>query len=357
MRHPGLLAFGITTCVLVPAAVHHLTASPQQVARLTAPGASSLEIDGTKIDVSVDRAIIDAGDKVRVKLRGALPASKVATVEVLVMESRGSDGGRVETPPRTLERASVTLTGKAGEKEVAFTLPGYRGVGMEGRADYGHYTIFVVPPRTADRLEKMMVKARKEFAGMAGDFTWSNALYQIGRRPEPDEADAEPSEPSEQDLEIAKIVGKREETARLDVQTRPRDGTVAVTVPESVKVGETFAVKVQVKNPTRVKLPVSVGLGVPTNLMGDYLGLKGEDIELDLASISVELGPYATKEVTFKVRANAVGTLGLYAHAGCENDGDNWEACQKLGDGQLEATGVKAVDEAPATVATAAKAR
>jgi len=47
---------------------HRTCLAGHAAARPVAPGASSLELGGAKIDVSVDRPVVDPGDKVKITL-------------------------------------------------------------------------------------------------------------------------------------------------------------------------------------------------------------------------------------------------------------------------------------------------
>src|SRR5258708_4502721 len=133
MKHLGLFAFGLTTCVLVPTALHLLEAGPKQVAKLVAPGARTIAIGKAKVEIGVDRGFVDPGEKVHVTLTATAETHERVTVAVLVYESTGTGGGRVETPPDRVGRDEVTfdiVDGKAS-KQLAFTLPGFRGQDME----------------------------------------------------------------------------------------------------------------------------------------------------------------------------------------------------------------------------------
>jgi hypothetical protein len=51
----GLLGFVATTAVLVPAATLSLVAGPEQRAKLFAPGAQTLAVDGARVTAKLDR--------------------------------------------------------------------------------------------------------------------------------------------------------------------------------------------------------------------------------------------------------------------------------------------------------------
>ena len=331
MRKVGLVAFTVTSLVLVPAAIHKLTAGAKQVTKLVAPDARSLEIDGAKIDVAVDRAILDAGDQVKVKLHATSAKAHAVTVDVLVLESTGSDGGRVESPPNRIARERVTLDVKAdgATKELAFRLPGTRGRGMEGLDTLGHYTILVMAPKAADQLERLRRRADK-VDGMT-DETGAYSEFMTAYYEAPEEDDAEGT---------AEGVGKLGATARLAVQTRAKSSPVALRVPETVRPNEAFSVIVRVSNPFKHAVEgVGVRLEIPTMLHGDYLGLAAEQVDISGGGevISVDLGARETKQIEFRVTAKTVGVLGLYAHTDCSGcDYKDWG----LSDGVIDAIDV-----------------
>jgi hypothetical protein len=127
---------------------------------------------------------------------------------------------------------------------------------------------------------------------------------------------------------------------RVAVQTRAVDSPVSLTLPANMKVDEESVVKVRVTNPSKKKLSTTVSLGIPGNLRGEYLGLGEDDIEIATEEQTIELAGWATKEVSFKVKPGKAGTLGLYARARCSGEQEDWTGCNKISDGQLEATDV-----------------
>ena len=353
MRNVGLFAFGLTTAVLVPTALHSLTAGPKQVAKLTAPGARTMEIGTATIHATTDRALVDAGDKVRVKLTASSVKATNVNVEVLVMESMGSGGGRVELPPNRIARETVTLraTPDGTTKEVAFTLRGFRASEMEGVDRYGHYTILVMEPKAADSFEKLRRQALKNAKGkeMFYDEAFMNAWHAVGNDSETRDGDGEEStEPS--------TIGKPGDVARLEVSTRSPSSSVAMEFPKTaVHPNAAFDVHVKVKNPTGKKLEgVTVRLEPgEQELAGEYLGLASDAITIESTlkktdddDAKITLAPRETKDIVFHVTAASVGTLGLYASAKCYEC--DWKLQQKIeGMGALDAIDVVPADTNP----------
>jgi len=338
MRNLGLFAFGVTTCVLVPTALHVLQAGPKQVAKLVAPGASSLEIKGTKIDVSVDKAIVDAGSKVKV----SLAANGKATVDVLVYESAGSGGGRVELPPVRVGYEEVSFKGEE-TKSLTFQLAGNRGEEMDGRNPFGHYTILVLPQGTANKLEALRHRAAKVDEPMndpSGRYeSFQQAYYQLK---EGDTTDADHA------------IAKAGEVARLDVNTRPSDSPVSMTVEDNAKVGDDIIVKVKVKNPASKTIDkVEIKLAAETyGLSGEYKGVAPEQVEITGDDDNIALKAHETKTVIFHVKSNVGGTLGLYATARCAADNCyEIKNASDLNDGALDAVDIAPSDAKAPTVA------
>ncbi|MEO8701380.1 MAG: hypothetical protein ABI867_15140 [Kofleriaceae bacterium] len=336
MRNAGLFAFGLTTLILAPAAINHLTAGSKQVAKLVAPDTQQITIDGVTIDTAMDRGIVDPGDRVKLTLTATSAEAKQIALDVLVMESSGSDGGRVETPPVKVAREHVVLHVKAGEpatKELAFTLRGARGNGMGGMDPYGRYAFLVMTPKAADTFEKLRRSALRDNS-MAGEGEAYNAFisewYALGND---EEDDTEPSK-----------LGKRGQVARLDVSTRAKDSPVALTVPDTVRVDEKFKVTVKVANKT--KFPANhlhISLDVPGSLQGTYLGIARDSVEITIPEdLELSLKPHESKSVQLEVTAKVAGVLGLYATVECDD-------CHGFYmDGALEAIDVEAA--APAIV-------
>lgn len=355
----GLVAFGITTAILVPAAIDRLTAGSVQIAKLAAPGARSVTTDGATFDVAIDRAIVDPGAQVHVTVTAREAITRPVKLAVLLMEQSGSSGGRVESPPQRIARELVAFTpGAAGRaRALAFTLRGRRDLEMQGVAPFGRYTILVMPPAVADRLEKLRRKAARAGAEDAmeggGSYeAWASPYFAIGRDADAG-ADGE-GEPDE--AALAAVIGRRGETARLDVVTRPAGSPVALRVPDTATAGTPYTAVVTVTNRSkRAVHGVGVRLAMPPLHALEYRGLAEEQLAIEPALATIDLAPREQKRVEFRVTAAAAGVAGLYASTSCD-DSDAWDACQAVLDGQLDATDIapRAVEPAAATGAVVA---
>ncbi len=344
MRNIGLFAFGVTSLLIVPAALHGLIAGPKQVAKLVAPGAGSLELGGAKVDVSVDRSVVDPGDKVKIRLVASAARAHKVTVGVLVLESMGTYNGRVPEPPIGIEHETLTLEAQAGggaARELAVRLPGDR---KRGQMAFGRYQILVTSPEAADKLERLRVRARREGAAPGWDpmesaspnhDKYTSAFYALKNGGE--EGDGDGKKGNDSDGEA----GAPGKVALLEVNTRPKDSSIAIHAPDQVAAGEPFTVVVTVTNPTkRAVKDLSVNLVQPPELSGDYLGIAMEDgVAIEAPGSALELGPHETKKATFRVTARRAGVLGLYAETRC---GEECEYDARLADGALEAIDVVA---------------
>lgn len=343
MRHPGLFAFGLTTAILVPTVVHLLDAGPDQVAKLVAPGTKTLTFGKARVEVAADRAFVDAGGQVHVTFTATSETPQRITLALLLLESQGSGGGRVELPPEVVRRETVNLDIKGGQatRTMTFKLSGYRGSDMGGVAAFGHYTFLVMPPKDAVAFERLRRKAKKtDF-----DSAFQEAYYQAGLPVERDEH-GEPTSPT---------FGTEGQIARLDVNTRPTDSPVSIEAPTSAHPGEPLAIKVRIHNKSKRSFgKVVLSLSTKPYEVGEaYLGIDQEQTKVAEEELVVAVGPRQTQEVVFHVTATATGTLGLFAQARCNDECPGGAAATLLDDAALDAIDVVAVDQAPAAVAVA----
>lgn len=354
MRNIGLFAFGVTSLLIIPAALHGLTAGPKQVAKLVAAGADSFQLKGATINVSVDRSLVDPGEKVTVKLAATAGKAQKVTVDVLVLESMGTYNGRVPEPPIAVHRETLTLEAKAGggaAREVAVRL---RGNQKRGEMEFGTYQILVSSPQAIAKLERLRVRARAESTVPGWDpmnsespyhGKFMTAFYDLRH----DGAGADDTEAQ---------AGAAGTAALLTVNTRPKDANLAIRAPEQVTADETFTVSVAVTNPTkRAVKDLAVELAQPLGLSGDYLGLEAEQIVIAPETATLDLGPRQTKQVEFRVTAKHAGVLGLYAQTRC---GEECAYDSRLSISALDAVDVvapaakPAAEPAPTTVTAAA---
>jgi len=318
MRNVGLIAFGVTTALLVPAAVSRLVAGREQVAKLFAPGEDTLHLDdGGEVAVSLDRAIADPGETIHVQLAASQAKGKHVTLGVVVLGSSGSEGDRVPSPPVGVVHERVTLdvdaTGHA-TRDVAIKLRGAQA----GYEPFANYQILVMPPKAADRLERLRSRAGLivEPGGGIPSYNTSGEKFfraywaiQGGEAPEDD---AELFAP-----------GK---IARLDAHTRPLSKTIAIATPNTAPRGEPFTVMVSVTNPGKHAVEgVAVSLDSVDGLLDGrrkdrYAGLGTGAVTIEGGADKIDLAPHETRRVEFKVAAEALGTVGLYARATCDCD-------------------------------------
>lgn len=349
MRKVGMLAFGVTSAVLIPAVLHELTAGPQQIAKLVAPDASSIQIGDATIDISADRAIADPGEAVHVTLRATAPKAEKVSVGVLVLESMGTYNGRVEQPPNRVSLETYTLDAAPGggeARELAIKLPGNRKL---GQMQLGRYTVLVMTPKTAQKLDQLRRGAQREGASPRWDpmesesprhDAYHSLYYALTRTDEP--------EPDVDDEDEAAKAPVPEHAARLDIMTRPANSAVAIVAPERAVVGEELTVVVKVTNPTKRRVKgLTVQLQQPGDIYRDsYQGLDFEQVSLSTESASLALAPRETKQVAFHLTAKQAGTLGLWASISCDDECGGWD--QRLNDGNLEAIDIEARPASPA---------
>ncbi|HEY1811556.1 MAG TPA: hypothetical protein VGG74_04320 [Kofleriaceae bacterium] len=308
MRNIGLLAFGITTCVLVPTSLHFVQAGPNQVAKLFAPDVSSISIGGAKIDVTADRALVDAGGKVHVTISATADTRVKLPLTLLVYEARGTGGGRVDEPPRRVDRDDLALDVKDGKvtQTLALTLPGFRAEYMDGSAVFGHYTVLVMATKDADKLDRARRHVKVDGMDASDPDDFNGKYAEAG-----DAGDGQPA------------------IARLEFATRTTSDKLRIIAPDTAIAGTDIPVKVRVTNPTKHAFAaLSLTLSdEPHESDGDmnvsWAGIGSDGAQIDPLP-DFALGAHETKELVVHVHAKATGTLGLFASVGCaENADDN----------------------------------
>jgi hypothetical protein len=320
----GVLTFGVTTSLLVPAALHVLDAGPKQVAKLMAPDSQSLTIGDTKIDVLLDKSFAKRGDIVKLKLVSS--GDKPVTVSVLELESEGSGGGRVVLPPSRVARENVTIPAN-GTRELTFHVRAKRASEMEGIDSFGRDMFVVMAPAAASRFDRLRGSAmsKNPLMGEAPDY---EAFMNVWNRIGGDDADGDDSPPANAASSVA----------RVDVLTRSESSTVSIKSPDTMALGKSFPVVVTVKNPTQHRLEgVEVRLqSHPDMIAGAYQGLADSMVTIT-GETKVDLAPHQSRTVEFQVTATAAGTLGLFATTRCE-------ACGYTEDRMIDAVALDAVD-------------
>lgn len=316
MRNVGLIAFGVTTCVFVPAAVNRLTAGPEQVAKLVAPGEKTLKLGDALIDVSVDRGVIDAGGEVHVKLAASAATGKHLDVGLLVLGSNGGEGDRVQSPPIGVAHQTVRLdVDPAGHasKDVAIKLRGAES----GFVPLATYTILVTSPKFANQLERLRSRARLIDGDDEGIPSYNHSA---SRFMELYWAMANEVEGESEGEDRAKLFAPGS-VARLQVHARPNDQAIAMATPDTAQRGSAFTVAVTIKNSQKQALhDVKVELANPAGLLeAEYRGLGDNAVTIEPASQAIDLAAGETKRIEFKVTAKLAGVAGLYARASSDD--------------------------------------
>jgi len=353
MRNIGFLAFGVTTCALVPTALHFVQAGPNQVAKLVAPDMTSIQVNGAKVDVVADRGLIDAGGKVHVTLTATADKRVAIPLTVLVYEARGTGGGRVEEPPGRIAREDVRLDVKDGKtsQTLAFALPGVPAEYMDGTAVFGHYTVLVMPPKLADRLEKARHRVKIAMADISDPNNFMEEYRTLG----------------DSDGDAGSDQAATGPVARVEVSTRTVSDDLRIVAPDTARAASDIAVKVRVKNPTKEAFSaITLTLAAePREIegggLGAWAGLGSDNVQIDAPTGPFALGAHETKELVFHVRAKTAGTLGLFASVECGTDDNADHGCYTpaahlLPDHALDAIDILPVPDADAAPPVTAQA-
>jgi len=308
MRNVGVVAFTATVCALLPAATLHLTAGPAQEARLFAPSANALMIDGARVEVALDKVFAVEGETVHMKLT----SPKAVSVGVVLLGSNGTEGGRVPSPPIGVAyRRTIQLKG-GQPKDVAFELAGAR-TGFSGW--YGTYTFYVMAPRSAEQLERQRRRTKPPLYNVEccmGDYD-----------PAADKLDQMISE-----LEISES-GRPNAVARLEAYTHNVSPHISLAVPDATARDSSFTVALTITNPGKKPM-----YGVAVDL--DLVGVQSQaNIAIDADQVTVtptlpglvDLAPHETRRVEFNLKAATTGVLAVRGFARCSGEETEERPC------------------------------
>jgi hypothetical protein len=344
MRNLGLTAFVLTTCVMVPAAVHHLSAGHEQVVKFGAPDAQELELGGAQIEAKLDHAVVDPGEAIRLSLVASGATGKRLDVGVLVFGSSGSEGDRVPSPPVAVAHETVSLAIDAsgnGTKELAVAL---RGAAPNRYSDtpFSSYTVLVMAPKAASRLA--WLHRRTELIGGDEGIPYYNQsgqrfmeLYSWG---------------GELEGADAKLFAEGA-VARLAVHTRSINRAIAIETPATTPVGQAFTVAVVVKNSSKkAATGLEVSLATPAGVLEEAEGISALVLP---DSQTFDLAAGETRRFEFRVMPDEAGVLGLHARVTCTS-----EECEGadalISSGTFDATEIVPAQAAePATTIIGAK--
>jgi hypothetical protein len=332
MRKIGVVAFGVTTCALVPTALQTLQAGPTQTAKLLAADVQTVQVGDAKVDISVDRGLAQGGGKMKVTLTATADKHTKVPVALLVYEQQGVNDSRVEDPPVRVGRDEVTLdvTGGRASKTVTFTLPETPTAPIDG--EFGHYTILVMSPKAAASLDAK----RRHAHGIDPGENDPNGFWAAF------EASLDPDKQEN---------AKAGAIARLDVYSHTASNHLAIVAGDVARANADIAVKVHVRNPTGRSFPgVAVALATqPENAFGSaWQGIEADHVDIDHnPDASFALKPHESKDIVFHLRTDQTGTLGLLASVACDTDdcfSDGRDGATKV----LAASVLDAIDILPA---------
>lgn len=179
-------AFVATIAVLVPAAWHGTDATIEKDGKHVRPLQKQLYIDGARVTVDVDHALITTGDAVVAKLRAFSDTPRQVAVDLTVMQSDDAFGSRVAAPPSTIDKEHFTLDATPdGGKVVSTKLVMKPNSGTPDKLDW--FRIFV-----SKRGEKVDVYGGGGYSGEDDDkpavaavsiLGWSSNDFDIAIKP------------------------------------------------------------------------------------------------------------------------------------------------------------------------------
>lgn len=318
MRHIGILAFSVTTCVLVPVAIHDVVAGKEQIAKLAAPNSATAKIGKAEVAVKLDRYMLDPGEKLGVHVEASNVPGKTLEVGLLVIGSNGTEGDRVQSPGVGVAFRTLKLAAKDGvaSTDLAIPLQGAQPSRYGEGGGFGHYTVLVGPVEALSKLERW-----RRNASYVGDT--SQEIPSLNRsgsnfmsmwwdlRMENDENAADATE------ERARAY-TRGSIARVEAHTRPKSDAIALTVPDTATVGQPFTVSIHIENKSRRAMK-----GLEVHLVQsdgmDPIYDEGADSKIAISPelAKIDVPARSGQDVTFTVTPKRPGVVGLVTTARC----------------------------------------
>jgi hypothetical protein len=139
----ALATFLITVGVAAPAL---LDANIEKDGKKLRPHQQTFTIDGTKVTLDVDRALVTTGDKVTATLTAYSDTPKQVALDLRLMQTHLQLGERVEPPTHQIDREKVTIdaTPDGGTAKVSLVL----GKARKSLAQLDRFEIMVAPHGT-----------------------------------------------------------------------------------------------------------------------------------------------------------------------------------------------------------------
>ncbi len=166
-------AFFATLLIAVPAGWHALGADIQTDGPATRPKLKTLQVDGVKVSVELDRGVLMAGGTLKATLIATSEKSKTISLDVRALEDMGYGEERVANPPQQVGKRRITIeSAPEGGKpvEVAFKL------GSRGRKGAVSWYDIEVTKTGTKRTDDMFYAAEEDqlpIAASVGAATWT----------------------------------------------------------------------------------------------------------------------------------------------------------------------------------------
>lgn len=327
MRHIGILAFSVTTCVLVPAAIHEVVAGKEQIAKLAAPNSATAKIGKAEVAVKLDRFMLDPGEKLGVHIEASNLPGKSLEVGLLVIGSNGTEGDRVQSPGVGIAFRTVKLTGKDGvaSTDLAIPLQGAQA-SRYGDGGFGHYTVLVGPVDALAKLERW--RKGSSYVGDTGDEIPS--LNRSGSKFMSMWWDLQMEAGEDQDEARARAY-TRGSIARVEAHTRPKSDAISLSVPDTAPTGKPFTVTVHVENKSRRAMK-GLEVHLSQNTGGESVYADAPEAKVTIAPdvATIALPARSAQDVTFTVTPKALGVVGLVATARCAYSDETPAPCKDI---------------------------
>ena len=163
---------------------------------------------------------------------------------------------RVPSPPIGVTHETVTLEADASGAASRTVTLALRGARSNEYRPLAHYTVMVMAPASAAKLER--TRAGAGLIGSRGEIPEYNrdaqrfmaAMWAVGRDADEEDAPAADADRMTRDRYAYTQLVSAGKVARIEVHSRPNNPAIAIAAPDTTAPGAPFTVAVTVRNPT-----------------------------------------------------------------------------------------------------------
>lgn len=183
----GTVTALLTMSLLIPAGWDSLGADGPEGNQEARPAIQTLQMDDARVEIRVDRPVVDAGQRVRVALAAYSDSRDKVDVMIALQSQDSMQMSRMPSPPVTIESERMTLAANGTSREISFVLAGNDQMmeGMDPMQLAGGIRQYSVLVTKATKANKKANKKNQQLAVWDGMGVDGAAMVQVAARQKP----------------------------------------------------------------------------------------------------------------------------------------------------------------------------